>query len=177
MWGRYRTSPARCPAVTAGREAFRDSLAALTPQLRGFARFLARDATRADDLVQETLLRALEHAGSWQEGTELRAWLFRILRNAFLDEERRRGTERRGLAAMQQPSPVGPAQAAAAELDDLARGLSDLPAPQREALLLVAALGFEVAEAAAITGVATGTVKARLSRARSALAQRFGPRG
>lgn len=147
------------------------------PQLRGFARFLARDAARADDLVQETLLRALEHAGSWQEGTALRAWLFRILRNAFVDEERRRGTERRGLAAMPRPTAAAPGQAAATELDDLARGLSDLPAPQREALVLVAALGFEVSEAAAVTGVAEGTVKARVSRARAALARRFGPRG
>lgn len=163
--------------MTPGGAEFRAALAALTPQLRGFARFLARDAARADDLVQETLLRALEHAGSWQEGTELRAWLFRILRNAFLDEERRRGTERRGLAAMPEPQPAAPAQAAAAELEDLARGLSELPAPQREALLLVAALGFGIAEVAAITGAPVGTVKARLSRARAALARRFGPQG
>nr|WP_209442264.1 RNA polymerase sigma factor [Neoroseomonas oryzicola] len=162
--------------VTPGGAEFRAALAALTPQLRGFARFLARDAARADDLVQDALLRALEHAASWQEGTELRAWIFRILRNAFLDEERRRGTERRGLAAMPAPEAPAPAQTAAADLGDLARGLSDLPAPQREALLLVAALGFEVAEAAAITGVPAGTVKARLSRARASLARRFGPR-
>jgi RNA polymerase sigma-70 factor (ECF subfamily) len=162
--------------VTPGGPEFRAELAALTPQLRGFARFLARDAARADDLVQEALLRALEHAGSWREGTELRAWLFRILRNAFLDEERRRGTERRGLAAMPKPQPPAPAQAAAAELDDLARGVSDLPATQREALLLVAALGFGIAEAAAITGVPEGTTKARVSRARATLARRFGQR-
>jgi len=68
---------------------------------------VVKDRSLAEDVVQDALLRALEHAASWQEGTELRAWIFRILRNAFLDEERRRGTERRGLAAM--PAPEAPA--------------------------------------------------------------------
>lgn len=161
--------------MTSADASFRGALAALTPQLRAFARYLARDAARADDLVQDALLRALEHAGSWQPGTDLRAWLFRILRNVFLDEQRRRGTERRLLAALPEPAPAASAQAAAADLGDLSRALAGLPAAQREALLLVAALGFDVVEAAAITGVAPGTVKARLSRARAALARGFVP--
>jgi len=156
---------------------FREAIAALTPQLRGFARFLARDATRADDLVQETLLRALEHEATWQDGTDLRAWLFRILRNAFLDQARRSGTERRALGALDPHAAQSPTQPGVAELGELGRAIAELPAPQREAILLVAALEFTVAEAAAVTGLAEGTLKARVSRARGALARRLGPRG
>ncbi len=155
---------------------FQDAIAALTPQLRGFARFLARDASRADDLVQEALLRALEHQASWQDGTDLRAWLFRILRNAFLDQARRRGTERRALDTFDPHAAQTPTQPAMAELGELGRAIAELPATLREAILLVAALEFTVTEAAAVTGVAEGTLKARVSRARELLARRLGPR-
>lgn len=155
-------------------EGFREALAALLPQLRAFARFLARDAARADDLVQEAVLRALERQDRWQPGSDLRAWCFRILRNRFLDLERRRGAEARGLANLTPAAHQPPAQAGAAVLGDLEAAIALLPPAQREALLLVAALEFEVAEAAAVIGVPVGTVKARVSRARAELARRFG---
>ncbi|CAH0261198.1 sigma-70 family RNA polymerase sigma factor [Roseomonas sp. CECT 9278] len=166
MTGRGKDAPFR----------YREAIAALTPQLRGFARFLARDATRADDLVQETLLRALEHEASWQDGTDLRAWLFRILRNAFLDQARRSGTERRALGALDADAAQPATQPGIAELGELGRAIAALPAAQREAILLVAALEFTVAEAAAVTGLPEGTLKARVSRARDALARQLGPR-
>lgn len=155
---------------------FREAIAALTPQLRGFARFLSRDAARADDLVQEALLRALEHEASWQQGTDLRAWLFRILRNLFLDQARRRGRERRILDALPPREAQPAAQGGMSELDELGRAIAALPAAQREAILLVAALEFTIAEAAAVTGVPEGTVKARVARGRAGLARRFASR-
>lgn len=155
----------------------REAIAALTPKLRAFARFLTRDAARADDLVQDALLRGLENQELWDPGTDLRAWMFRILRNAFLDQARRRGTERRVVDAMPRRPAQSPVQSDVAELGELGRAIAELPAAQREAILLVAALQFTVAEAAAVIGVPEGTVKARVSRARVALARRLGPRG
>jgi len=155
---------------------FREALGALLPQLRAFARFLARDPARADDLVQDAVLRALERQEQWEEGTDLRAWCFRILRNRFLDQERSRAAEGRALARLPARDHEPPAQAGAAALGDLAEAIGLLPPAQREALLLVAALEFEVAEAAAIIGVPVGTVKARVSRARAELARRFAAR-
>jgi RNA polymerase sigma-70 factor (ECF subfamily) len=155
---------------------FREAIAALAPQLRGFARFLARDAARADDLVQEALLRALEHEAGWEPGTDLRAWLFRILRNAFLDQMRRLGSERRTLAALPARGAQAPDQGDMAALGELGRAVAGLSATQREAILLVAGLEFTFAEAAAMTGVPEGTLKARVSRARATLARRFGAR-
>jgi RNA polymerase sigma-70 factor (ECF subfamily) len=157
-------------------EAFREALAGLLPQLRAFARFLVRDAARADDLVQEAVVRALERQAQWQAGSDLRAWCFRILRNLFLDQQRRHAVEKRSLAGMAPPQVQAAAQHGAAELGNLADAIGLLPPAQREALLLCAALEFEIAEAAAVIGVPEGTVKARLSRARASLAHRFGVR-
>jgi RNA polymerase sigma-70 factor (ECF subfamily) len=155
---------------------FRKALSALLPQLRAFARFLARDAARADDLVQDAILRAMTEEAQWEPGTDLRAWVFRILRNAFLGQLRRGGAERRALERLDRGASSPPAQLATAELHELDHALDRLSVVQREALLLVAALGFTVDEAAAICGVPAGTVKARVSRARAALARRFGDR-
>lgn len=156
---------------------FRSSLAALLPQLRAFARFLARDAARADDLVQDAILRALTQEAQWEPGTDLRAWVFRILRNGFLGQLRRGGAERRALGRLDRGAFSAPAQLATAELHELGAALDGLPLAQREALVLVAALGFSIEEAAAICAVPPGTLKARISRARAALAQRFGEGG
>ncbi len=161
--------------MTEGNDAYRKAIAALTPQLRGFARFLTQDASRADDLVQDTLLRALEHRESWRPGTDLRAWLFRILRNAFLDQARRRGIERRVLGGLDKREAQPAPQPGTSELLELWRAVAELPPAQREALLLVAALEFSMAEAASLTGTAEGTLKARVSRARAALARRLSP--
>lgn len=152
---------------------FRKALVPLLPSLRAFARFLASDAVRADDLVQETLLRALAAEHQWQPGTELRAWCFRILRNLYLEQGRRRASESRALGRLDRAARMPASQQHAADLDDLDRAMRDLPDSQREALILVGAHGFSVEEAAEVCGVAPGTIKARTSRARAALARRY----
>ncbi|WP_211865089.1 sigma-70 family RNA polymerase sigma factor [Neoroseomonas terrae] len=158
------------------RDAYREAIVALVPQLRAFARFLARDAVRADDLVQDTVLRALERQDAWTPGSDLRAWIFRVLRNLFLDQQRRRRVEQKGLAIIEMPDVAEPTQPGRDALHDLGAAITTLPAAQREALILVAAMELDIAEAAAITGVPVGTVKARVSRARAALALTFGGR-
>ena len=153
-------------------ESLRPQILALLPDLRAFARFLARDRTLADDLVQETLVRALGALGQFQPGTNLKAWLFTIQRNAFFEHARRR---RREDMAMREHfadgEAEGPAQHGAADLSDLQRMLFSLPPLLREALVLVGAQELSHEVAAAICGVPVGTMKARVSRARSKLAQ------
>jgi len=162
-------------AATEPGDDFRACVAELAPRLRAFARLLVRDRALTDDLVQDTLLRAMEREQDWQAGTNLRAWLFRILRNRFVDETRRRRVERRIAESVAAPAAEAPRQADADALRDLDRALAALPPAQREALILVAALDMSVAEAAEIAGVAEGTIKARVSRARAALAVRLAP--
>lgn len=157
-------------------DAYREAIVALIPQLRAFARFLARDAVRADDLVQDAILRALERQDAWAEGTDLRAWAFRLLRNLFLDQQRRRRVEQRGLAALPAVAAAASAQAGRDALHDLEAAIAALPQTQREALVLVAAMELDLVTAAAVTGVPLGTVKARVSRARATLARNFGVR-
>jgi RNA polymerase sigma-70 factor (ECF subfamily) len=156
---------------------YREAIVALVPQLRAFARFLARDVARADDLVQDAVLRALERRDAWAEGTDLRAWTFRLLRNLFLDQQRRRRVEQRGLATMPLRQSEAPVQPGGDDLRDLESAIAALPPAQREALILVAALELDVASAAVITGVPEGTVKARISRARATLARDFDAQG
>ena len=155
-----------------GEASLRPQILALLPDLRAFARFLARDRTLADDLVQETLVRALGALGQFQPGTNLKAWLFTIQRNAFFEHTRRR---RREDMAVREHFADGeaesPAQHSAADLSDLQRMLFSLPPLLREALVLVGAQELSHEVAAAICGVPVGTMKARVSRARSKLAQ------
>lgn len=151
----------------------RAGLARLLPDLRAFGRFLARDGSAADDLVQECLVRALRAESQWQRGTSLRAWSFSILRNVFFEQRRRSAVERRVLDAVDRREAVSARQDASMEVSRLGDALATLPATQREALVLVGALGFSQEEAAAVTGVALGTLKARVSRARRALTRRY----
>ncbi|MGI3777587.1 MAG: sigma-70 family RNA polymerase sigma factor [Janthinobacterium lividum] len=152
--------------------ALRREILALLPDLRAFARFLARDRTLADDLVQETLVRALAALAQFQAGTNLKAWLFTIQRNAFFEHARRR---RREDVAMREhfagAESEGPAQHGVSDLSDLQRMLFSLPPLLREALVLVGAQELSHDEAAAICGVPVGTMKARVSRARAKLAR------
>ena len=150
--------------------AFRQELTRLIPQLRAFARTLCGDATAADDLAQDAMLKAWDARQSFQMGTNMKAWTFMILRNQFYSEKRRswRQTQldqevaERTLVAVDDPeAPVA--------LDELRQGLGMLPAEQREALILVGVVGFAYEEAAAICNCAVGTVKSRVSRARRAL--------
>ncbi len=142
----------------------------LLPDLRGFARFLVRDRVEADDLVQDALVRALAALDQFQPGTNMRSWLFTILRNAFFEQTRRRRTER-GILERTAPSDQTqrPDQEDRASVADLQRRLWTLSPLLREALVLVGAQELSYDEAAAIAGVPVGTMKARVSRARSQL--------
>jgi RNA polymerase sigma-70 factor (ECF subfamily) len=157
------------PATLSDQE-FKQNLASAIPNLRAFGRSLCGDRETADDLVQETMLRAWAARGRFEAGTNFKAWSFTILRNLYFSQVRRRRFvgEWDDLAAdriLAAPS----SQDKAIELRDLMRALQQLPAPQREALILVGAGGFSYEETAEITGVALGTVKSRVGRARAAL--------
>lgn len=144
----------------------------LLPDLRGFARFLTRDATVADDLVQDTLVRALAARTQFQPDTNLKAWLFTIQRNAFYEQARRNRRETRVMSErFPDPDSTAPNATLRAEVSDLQRMLFTLPPLLREALVLVGAQELSYEQAAAICGVPVGTVKARVSRARSQLAR------
>lgn len=144
----------------------------LLPDLRGFARFLVRDRTAADDLVQDTLVRALCALPQFEPGTNLKAWLFTILRNQFFEQTRRRKREMKALSVGFPADAAGRAdQGDAADLRDLSRLLWKLPPLLRESLVLVGAQELTHDEAARICGVPVGTMKARVSRARSQLSQ------
>jgi RNA polymerase sigma-70 factor (ECF subfamily) len=149
---------------------FKKDLVALIPHLRAFARTLCGDASAADDLAQDAMMKAWDARSSFQMGTNMKAWTFMILRNQFYSDKRRswRQTQldqeaaERTLVAIDDPaSPLA--------LDDMRQALKMLPAEQREALILVGAGGFAYDEAATICGCAVGTVKSRVSRARRAL--------
>ena len=150
----------------------RRRLIALLPDLRAYARFLARNTTEADDLVQDALVRALAALPGLQDDANLRAWVFAILRNGFFEQGRRRRSERNALArSADEPTAAAPEQPGRVDLDDLHRHLLALPPLLRDALVLVGAQGLSYDEAAAICGVPVGTVKARVSRARLRLAR------
>lgn len=140
------------------------------PRLRRFARAMVRDATLADDLVQECLERALSRLHLWRPGTNLRAWLFTILRNLHINGVRRRQTVVDIDAEAQAAIGAAPgSQFVRLELRDLRRALGLLPNEQREVVLLIGLEGISYGEAADILGISIGTVKSRLSRGRRAL--------
>jgi RNA polymerase sigma-70 factor (ECF subfamily) len=150
----------------------RAQMIALLPELRGFARFLVRERAEADDLVQEAVVRALAALDQFQPGTNLKSWLFTILRNAFFEQARRRRTERVALErSVMADEPRVSDQEGRAALSDLQRRLWSLPPLLREALVLVGVQELSYDEAAAICGVPAGTMKARVSRARTQLRQ------
>jgi RNA polymerase sigma-70 factor (ECF subfamily) len=152
--------------------ALRDALLAAVPNLRAFAISLTNSTDRADDLVQETLLRAWANSDRFEVGTNLNAWLFTILRNAFYsDYRKRKGEVEDGKGAYAGKLTTYPNQQAHLDFDDFRMALAKLPVDQREALLLVAAQGMSYEEAAAICGVAVGTIKSRVNRARTRLVQ------
>jgi len=151
--------------------ALRDAVLAAIPKLRAFAISLSGNVDRADDLVQETMLRALANINSFQPGTNLQAWLFTILRNLFRSEYRKRKREVEDVDGRYADSLVSqPAQDSQLEFKELRVALGKLPQDQREALILVGASGFSYEEAAAICECAVGTIKSRVNRARHRLA-------
>jgi RNA polymerase sigma factor (sigma-70 family) len=163
--GQDRTSPA----------AFRQGLIAMLPGLRAFAMSLVPNETRADDLVQETLLKAWAKQEQFVSGTNLKAWLCTILRNQFYTEIRKRKREVEDADGVMAAEMIAPAsQEHGSDLQTVWQYIGKLPAPQREALLLVGAEGLSYEAAAEVMGCEVGTAKSRVSRARSALAEWLG---
>ncbi len=150
----------------------RDSILKSIPNLRAFAISLSGTVDRADDLVQETLVRAIANIDSFQPGTNMPAWLFTILRNLFYSEYRKRKREVEDVTGMYAESLKSqPEQGIRLEFDELRAALDKLPYDQREAIILVGASGFSYEEAASICGCAVGTIKSRVNRARKRLAE------
>jgi RNA polymerase sigma-70 factor (ECF subfamily) len=163
------TASAPTPPVTA--RSFRGEIVAMIPDLRAFARFLVRDPVAADDVVQETLVRALPAVARLPADAALKPWLFTIVRHVFYEQERRRRTERRVMADFVADDAAAPArQEGHSDVVDLQRLLWTLSPVLREALVLVGAQGMSVEEAAVICDVPVNTMKARVARARARLA-------
>jgi RNA polymerase sigma-70 factor (ECF subfamily) len=140
------------------------------PRLRRYARALTRDATQADDLVQDTLERALVKLDLWRPGSDLRAWLFTLMHNLFVNQVRANRPQETDLDAAKDISVVG-GQMDALALRDIHSALGRLPVEHREVILLVGLEQFGYGEAARILGIPPGTVMSRLSRGRERLRQ------
>ena len=158
--------------------AFKKEMLSLLPNLRAFAISVCGKADHADDLVQDTIMKAWAKQDSFQPGTNMKAWLFTILRNEFYSQMRKRGREVQdsdgyftGMLS------THPAQHGALDMRDFSAALEKLPADQREAIILVGGSGFAYEEAAEICGCAVGTIKSRVSRARAQLGQLLGLEG
>ncbi|HEV2263490.1 MAG TPA: sigma-70 family RNA polymerase sigma factor [Stellaceae bacterium] len=148
-------------------ERLTDDIVPYLPHLRAFARMLAQNRSLADDLVQETVLRALSHAHQFQPGTNLKAWLTTILRNAYFTEKRSQGRIAQiDVEAVRDSSAVSGGQEWHLRMRDFEGAFNTLSPVQREALVLVGASGFSYEQAATMAGCAVGTMKSRVSRAR-----------
>lgn len=151
-------------------QSFKQQLVAAIPMLRGFARSLSGNHDRADDLVQETLAKAIANRDKYRMGTNLHAWLVTILRNQYYSEGRRRWREVSDAEGTYAARLVEqPGHTSHLELREFMAALQVLPDEQREALVLVGASGLSYEEAAEVLGTRVGTVKSRVSRARSRL--------
>jgi RNA polymerase sigma-70 factor, ECF subfamily len=167
-----RAQEARLASASGSRTNVREALLEAVPSLRAFAISLCGNVDRADDLVQEALLRAWANMGSFQPGTNMSAWLFTILRNLFRSEYRKRRREVEDVDGSCAESLTSlPEQNSRLEMVEFKNALKLLPSEQRESLILVAASGFSYEEAAQICGCAVGTIKSRVNRARSRLAE------
>lgn len=152
------------------RTRWKDDVVALIPALRAFAWSLSHNGSDADDLVQETLIKAWAHRDKFETGTNLRAWLFTILRNTYYTTAVRRRRETGdpdGIFAATLS--VAPTQDWSVALGSLRKALDELPDEHREALILVGAAGLTYEEAAEVCGCALGTIKSRVNRARARL--------
>lgn len=161
--------------MSAANTSLKDELLAAIPALRAFAMSLSGKPDRADDLVQETVMKAWANLSSYTVGTNLRAWLFAILRNIFYSQYRKRKREVEdadGHMAARLASP--PEQLGHMDFEDFRRALQQLPPDQREALILIGASGLSYDEAAEVCGCAVGTIKSRVNRARRRLAELLG---
>ena len=159
------TSPATPVAV----DTFRGDLLALIPFLRAFSRTLCGHRDQADDLCQEALAKAWQSRASFQPGTNLKAWLFMILRNQFYTEKRKSWRQRPWEDEHEQSLTTRPSQEPTVALSQVALKMRKLPPEQREALILVSAGGFSYEDAARICNCPVGTIKSRVSRGRLSL--------
>lgn len=159
-------------------QSFESDMIALLPRLRRFAQALARSPADADDLCQATIERALKARDQWQPGTRLDSWMYRIMRNQWIDETRARGRRSETFAPEEAGANIGDDGARRAEiqleLTDLDRALNRLAEEQREVIALVLVEGLAYKEAAAVLDVPIGTLTSRLSRAREALIAQLG---
>ena len=161
--------------MSSRRASTKDAMLAQMPNLRAFAYSLCGHSELADDMVQETLLKAWHHLDSFQEGTNLRAWLFTILRNTYFSDLRKRRREVGDTDGMKAETLcVAPAQQGHLDMLDLQKVLAHLAPDQREALILVVAAGMSYDEAAKIAQCPIGTIKSRVSRARAKLTELLG---
>ncbi|MFT4080848.1 sigma-70 family RNA polymerase sigma factor [Rhodomicrobium sp.] len=156
------------------RDATAETIAAMKaeiPRLRRFARYMTRDADYSDDLVQECLARAIANIGSWEPGTNLRAWLFVILKNAFRNDKRRAQHDIAYRNGLERDTPLycAPQQHNLLVLSEVQNAVLQLSEDHREVLMLIAVEGLRYEEAASVLNISVGTVKSRLSRARTAL--------
>jgi RNA polymerase sigma-70 factor (ECF subfamily) len=151
-------------------------IAAEIPRLRRYARALTRDLNTADDLVQDSLARALGRVHLWQDGTNLRAWLFTILHNQYVNHVRRSAREGSAVALSESDPTLAsrPSQNKRLELRDLDRAIAKLPDEQRAVLFLVGLEGMRYEEVATVLEVPVGTVRSRLSRSRETLRHLMG---
>jgi RNA polymerase sigma-70 factor (ECF subfamily) len=164
------TAPIETQTASLTGSEFKEKLVAGIPHLRAFARSLCGNGEMADDLVQETMLKAWAARDRFAPDTNFKAWTFTILRNQYFSQYRRKRFVAEWDDHLADRVLAAPAsQEAIIDLQDLMRGLQQIPATQREALILVAAGGFSYEEVAEIVGVADGTVKSRVCRARTAL--------
>ena len=153
-------------------------LEAQIPRLRRYARALTRDVSRADDLVQSCLTRAVAKQHLWQPGTDLRAWLFTILHNQHVNDVRRLVREGNTVELGDAPQLTVQSNAIPSlELRDLERAIHKLPEEQRSVILLVGLEGMAYEEAAAVLDIPVGTVRSRLSRGRDQLRRLMGMQG
>jgi RNA polymerase sigma-70 factor (ECF subfamily) len=156
--------------MTEPATAWRNEVVALIPALRAFAWSLSHNAADADDLVQDTLIKAWTHREKFEPGTNLRAWLFTILRNTYYTTTVRRRREIADENGKHAASlSAGPTQDWTVAMRALQAALKQLPDEHREALILVGAAGLTYDEAAEICGCALGTIKSRVNRARARL--------
>ena len=151
-------------------------MVALLPRLRRFAAGLARDLAAGDDLCQMTIERALKSRDQWEQGTRLDSWMYRIMRNIWIDEVRAGGRRAKTFADEEAGLMVGTSggQEARVELSMVDRAMAKLPDEQREAILLVMVEGYGYREAADIIGCPIGTLTSRLIRGRDALQAMLG---
>ncbi|MCQ0969509.1 sigma-70 family RNA polymerase sigma factor [Paracoccus sp. TK19116] len=147
-----------------------DDILSLTPSLRAYSRVLCRNRSDAEDLVQETLLRAIEYAHQYRPGTNLRAWMFKIMRNLFFTQCRKSARERTGsIDCASERVSVGPGQEWHMMALEVRGVLDKMPSHYRNTIVLVGALGVSYLDAAELLDCDIGTIKSRMNRARGIL--------